>query len=102
MLKKLRDVNVHTHLGRAKHRVSRAIHITPVGDVEKSSYALYFDQVSINQLGRQQTVDPDHVDWFNQQSNRWPVQRLLIEATYRSSVPLRNFLVVNWRKHPAH
>jgi hypothetical protein len=94
VLRKARDLAVHSMLVRGYGADFRVVVLSTSGESEEAIPSLFIDPIDLA-IQRRGTghISSDDVSWFNRQSACWPAHLLIQEAIYQASVSIRNFLV---------
>ena len=99
VLNKARDLAIHSVSLKGNHKIKIWQYLNENGQTPIEHNSLFFDTINKDMLNEKASyISQADLDWFNKQSEQWPVYLLIREAIYQSSVPIANFLTVN-HKH---
>ena len=99
VLKKARDLSVHTVKLSGDHKSINVTFIDEKGERPKTIWCVFVNPIKKEMDKQLSTIITDEeVEWFNRQAQKWPAHLLVKEAIYQSSQPLAGFLS-NYNKH---
>jgi hypothetical protein len=94
VLKKARDLALHTVKIRTQSKVFPVITIGDFGYHPRKLAALFLDPISTNEV----TISEHHLKWFNKQAARWPAHLLIRHVLFDVSWAINNFLMLQGGK----
>lgn len=99
ILNKARDLAIHTVMLPGSHIAITVQFIDQNGERPVEQNCIFFDEIDRTMFKEKASYISDaELKWFNKQAKQWPVNLLVREAIYQSSVPIANFLTTN-HKH---
>lgn len=97
ILKKVRDLAVHTDYVQGQVREFSFKHVDAAGEHDMALQMIFIDQIDRGQISRDSHSSDEEIAWFNRQAEKWPAHLIIEEAVFATSVELINFLAT--RRH---
>ena len=92
VLKKARDLSIHTVKLSGDHKSINVTFIDEKGKRPKSIWCVFVNSIKKEMDKGLSAITDAEVEWFNRQAQKWPFHLLVKEAIYQSSQPLAGFL----------
>jgi hypothetical protein len=92
VLKKARDLSIHTTKISGDHKSINVTFINENGESPKTIWCVFVNPIKKEMDKALSAITDEEAEWFNRQAQKWPAHLLIKEAIYQSSQQLAGFL----------